>query len=665
MGLPELTESNFPALSEKTRKRAQWDINTAPSESDLNNSRVKQALEILRDLNTWSSDSPYSKTEFRNLIAKKHGISPRTTRRIEKRFEAKGLAGIRHTKDNKKPKISKEATDYAVGLVLKPEHRRFAKKEAHAIYQMEAKRKGWPPMAYSYFTYLCRIILHPALKEYRDGGILALDNMVRSILRTYANLTPLQIVVIDQHRMDIWCVDELTGKVIRVMVYMIQDLRTRMIVGLSISKDSYNSQMIGSALRVCVSCFGVFGNLYSDNGKPEISHYIKGIIEFLNTFGISWKEVDEDYFDLLNAEGDGDTTNTHRQINAKVKNAKSKLIERTFGVWQNIFFSKLKLPGFVKRLSDDIHQQELDQKEVKKLAEQGKLLTFSELVAYAYQAADIYNNSPHRGVLAEWKGTPKPREASPKDCLRYCFDVEKWRPNRISEELLYLAFMAAANRIVQKGMILLNKEYYVHDALLSLHGQRVSIRFDPMDYSEIQVFKDSKYICTALPVERSDMLDRDLIARKNAEKRKLCKTVIDEFKRLTAVVPDMRQYSQVPQSERVAALIGSDRKRRALENQELHKTQTPEEIEAGMRRMEELNRPQKKVFEVPPRPKFWNFKYDRYDWYLRATAAGTILSSEDLQWMREYEAAMTTGEREHAQFKLEFLQDEFKQTLIG
>lgn len=517
-------------------------------------------------------------------------------------------------------------------------------------------------MAYSYFTYLCRKILHPALKEYRDGGRLALDNIVRPIMRTYANLAPLQIVVLDQHRMDIWCLDELTGQVIRPMIYMIQDLRTRMIVGLSISKDSYNAQMIGSALRVCVSCFGVFGNLFSDNGKPELSRYVEGIIDFLNTFGISWKAVDENYFELLNAEGAEDKTNTHRKINANKQNAKSKPVERTFSPFGDIFTSQLRLPGSVKRLSDDIHQQELDAKEIKKLAEQGKLLTFSELVAYAYQASDIYNNSPHRGVLAEWKWNPKPHEATPKDCLRACWN-EGWRPKKISDELADLVFLAPAHRVVQKGMILLNKEYYTHDALLSLHGQRVSIRFDPMDYSEIQVFNNSKFICTALPIERSNMLDRDLIARKNAEKRKLCKDVIDEFKRLTAVVPDMRQYSQVPAAERVAALIGSDRKRRALENQELYKTQTPEEIEAGMRRMEELNRPQKKVFEVPPRPKFWDFKCDRYDWYLRATAAGIILSSEDLQWMREYEMAMTPGDREHAQFKLEFLQDEFKQTL--
>ena len=517
-------------------------------------------------------------------------------------------------------------------------------------------------MAYSYFTYLCRKILHPALKEYRDGGRLALDNIVRPIMRTYANLAPLQIVVLDQHRMDIWCLDELTGQVIRPMIYMIQDLRTRMIVGLSISKDSYNAQMIGSALRVCVSCFGVFGNLFSDNGRPELSRYVEGIIDFLNTFGISWKAVDENYFELLNAEGAEDKTNTHRQINAKVKNAKSKLIERTFGVWQDIFFSKLRLPGFVKRLSDDIHQQERDEKEVKKFAEQGKLLTFSELVVYVYQASDIYNNSTHRGVLAEWKWNPKPHEATPKDCLRACWN-EGWRPNTISGELADLAFLAPANRIVQKGMILLNKEHYSHDALLSLHGQRVSIRFDPMDFSEIQVFKDSKFICTALPIERSNMLDQDLIARKNAEKRKLCKGVIDEFKRLTAVVPDMRQYSLTPPAERVAALIGSDRKRRALENQEINRTQTREEYEEGMRKMEELNRPQKKTFVVPPRPNFWNFKYDRYDWCLRASVAGIILSSEDLQWMREYEAEMTPESKEYEQMRLEYLQDEFKQTL--
>jgi hypothetical protein len=155
-------------------------------------------------------------------------------------------------------------------------------------------------------------------------------------------------------------------------------------------------------------------------------------------------------------------------------------------------------------------------------------------VIYRFKSCDIYNNRPHRGVLSEWAGKPKPREASPIDCLKACWKAG-WRPNKISDELAVLIFSEQGTRVVNKGMITLNKEFYTHDALILLHGQRVSLRFDPMSYTEVHVFKDSKFVCTALPIERSNMLDQDLISRKNAEKRKLCKSVIDEYKRLSSI----------------------------------------------------------------------------------------------------------------------------------
>jgi hypothetical protein len=243
-------ELSLEALSKESAQREKWDSKTAPCESDLKNLRVKKAMAIIRDVEAMPKDWPQSQAKWIKFIATKNDISVRTVRRTLARDLKFGVAGHRHTKNRQKLKVPKEARDFAVGIVCKREHRRFTIKEAHELYKIEAQHKGWPEISYSFMTCLCREYLNASLKAYRDGGRLALDNLVRPIMRTYANLDPLQIIVADQHKMDVWVQDEETGEVFRPMIYMCQDLRTRMIVGLSMDKHSYNASMIGSRRRL-------------------------------------------------------------------------------------------------------------------------------------------------------------------------------------------------------------------------------------------------------------------------------------------------------------------------------------------------------------------------------------------------------------------------------
>jgi hypothetical protein len=379
----------------------------------------------------------------------------------------------------------------------------------------------------------------------------------------------------------------------------------------------------------------------------------------MHSLGMDWQKTEEIILDVLDVEAEEIAPcyiqpGTHRR--AIVKNAKAKMIEGTFYRLEQIMASVMMLPGQTKKLSDDIHWQDIDHQEAQKLAKQGKLLTSREFALAMYLACDYYNNKKtHRGVLAEWVWKPRLKEATPHDCLMACYN-EGWRPRMISNEAADLIFLARASRVINRGRISLENEQYESDALLELHGQRVDIRYNPLTLAELHIFRGGKYLCSCLPVEFSSMIDADLASRKIAEKRERRLKFAEEFKRISSIAPDFRQYSTVPEAERVAALIGTEKKRRALENKEFTKPVTQEEIDQHIEKMERgLPLPQKSVKPLPERPPSFLDDSTRYFWLMDFLRAGGDLEAEDNQWMLDYESKMTPAARARWEFEKEWI----------
>jgi hypothetical protein len=291
-----------------------------------------------------------------------------------------------------------------------------------------------------------------------------------------------------------------------------------------------------------------------------------------------------------------------------------------------------------------------------RLAEQGKLLTSREFALAMYQAIDHYNRrKPHRGVRSEWAWMPKPAQATPMDCLRACYFNDGWRPKMMSSDAADLLFLARDRRIINKGMINLNNEIYVHDALIELHKQRVDIRYNPMTYAEVHVYHGGKYLCTAAPVERSSMINDELTSQKIAEKRERRRLFAEEFKKISAIAPDFRQYSQVPEAERVAALIGTEKKQKAIENKASNQPISQDELDRKVLQLEILNRIPAQTSKplAPERPNYFTSDAARHDWCILAAVDGTI-GDEDRAWMSAYESAMDPADRERWEFEREY-----------
>ena len=598
----------------------------------------------------------FKKRAWVGIVGNKYGLHRSTVYDYIRKFEGKGLSGLRHTRSTKdRPKVwASEALKYWIGLVIKRAHRKISKRSLYEILRGEAERCGWEIGTYKNACRWVSKLVTPQLLALQNGGVRQLDNVLPPILRDYSDLKPFEILCGDQHIFDFWVVDEDTGEVIRPECYIWQDLRTRIIYGGAPARK-YNSQLMGLALRIGVKFFGLFRSVYTDNGKPELSHYIDGIIEEIRNPDIKAGELLDFPLDLsgVDPEEIRCRISAPGRRTAIVKNAKAKIAEGLFAVIEMALRNQFRLPGYVKRLTDKSESQDIDQEEVGRLAESGKLLTWREFVVAFYNAIAWYNREKsHRGVLKEWQWRPKPKKATPIDCLNMCIR-DGWQPTRLSDEAIDLIFLAKEpmSRTVDRGRIRFHNQIFENTNLVPLTGQKVDIRYDPLDLEWILIFQRGEYVCRAEPVEYSSMRDRDLAQRKIHEKAKLRKGYTQLYRELTSGIPDVRKFSEVPVIEKTAAIIGKDKRKKAIENCGLYRERTEDELSSEVvaleQKVQESIQTAKAERELPERPAYFLTGLDHYKWIVQQEVAGDIVLEQDRLFKAEYEARMDSGEWEY------------------
>jgi len=638
----------LPAVVNGPRKET-WSDETALDMTVIRDRRVARWSRIVQE--AMGTPPEWKRRAWiEDVAGRRHTTASTIYRKIQK-YEKKGLAGLKHTKGNRRqPKAwTPEAVDYWIGLCIKKEHRKIAKDALYAILAQEAATRGWRIGRYESALWWGKKRITPQLLALQRGGVRALDNTLPPVVRSYADLAPFEILVGDQHRFDFWVTDEDTGEVFRPEGYFWQDLRTRAFYGAAIAKK-YDSFLMGLALRMGLKIFGPFASIYTDHGKPEESKYIMGVMKDMRSLGLEARQTVDAPVDL---DEDPEEINplaavagTHRM--AIVRNAKAKMIEGTFRNLEGVLRDHFFVPGYVKELGGLQEENEVDQKDIERLARAGKLLTFPEFALTMLKALDYYNSvKPHRGVRREWSWSPKPKKATPMDCLKQCC-AEGWRPVMLSDEAIDLVFLRRTSRIVDRGRITLRGEVYEDDRLIGLDKQRVEVRYDPLDPGWVLVFKDREYLARALPVEYSSMKDLTLAQRKIEEKRRQRKGFIAEYRSLTSAIPDVREYSQVPRIEKAAAAITKEQRARSKELEEANRPMSAEEIEADIARLEaEEARRKTRQKKVPERPRYFRAGLDRYKWIVECELAGGDPDEADTAFKLEYEAHMDADQHEY------------------
>jgi putative transposase len=647
--------TNPVAVMTPEEKRAHYE-KLGPGFAALMKPEVQRKARIVEEAlavpGGWGSD------KWVQHIAEKYEISRTCVYRYIGRHKKKGLCGLDHTKKNKgEPKAwTPEALNHWIGLCVKREHRKINKKSLYLELQIEANRRGWRIGGLGSGLWQLRNYPNLRLLEaYSKGGARGLDNALPPILRDYSDLAPFECLVGDQHRKNRWVVDDFTGEVIRIEAYVWQDLRTRIIYGGACARH-YDAFVMGLALRMGMRIYGAFGSVYNDNGKPEISLYFKGILKMMQHYGLQSNTTIALPTDLLDVDPEEvypAREDPRMQRLAIVQNAKAKMIEGTWRVLDDIATSVFLLPGNTKTLTDDIHTQDMDQKELKKLADKGQLPLMSQYLITFYKALNYYNREkPHRGVAKEWRWPNKPRTVTPYDCLMKCHD-DGWRPRRLSDEAINLLFMAEENRTINRGHIAAFNDTYTHDDLLQLHGKRIRIRYDLVDQGSLMVFDQGNFICIASPIEYSSMKDTDLAKKKIMQKRARAREITEIYNSLARPVDDIRTFAPAEQAEQVAALVTAAKEKKQSEYREMNRAYTQAELDAEVAKLAQgMPLPTKTKRLIPERPGYFLDDRCRFDWIKEVLKAGGAFDAADETFKEKRLAGMSQGERDYYDFEM-------------
>ncbi len=434
-------------------------------------------------------------------------------------------------------------------------------RNAYNCTKAEAQRRGWN-IGSEQSAYVHARNISPAMKMLAKGGQRALDNMFY-ISRDLSKLRPFQLIVGDQHRFDFWCLSPDGKEYIRPECYLWLDMATRIVYGVSFDPH-YNTRTVVRALRMGIQRFGKFDSTYNDNGSSEKSELADYIVANLQSYGVRF--IDE--ADLYHAENNryivedtegcivdvvktkADWEKQHRRIFAKVKNAKTKPIERFFNTLEQVL-RDLCLPGYVKEVGMSAPEEEQASARLKWQRKHGYVLTYDEFIQKVLQAIDIYEKREHATL-----------KCSPQQRLNE-YVKNGWQPTFIDKRDESYLFMERTFATVKGDRVQLGKTEYIgpdltqqmilenRGTLVAYNRQKVELRYDPenLDLGVFALEPCTNNVIPLHPVTKIDMLDSDAVAEQMAWKKRNIKAVVQAFNEATKnknlrVLSDPSQFAE-------------------------------------------------------------------------------------------------------------------------
>lgn len=564
-----------------------------------------------------------AKTTWLQTVADWYHVSPATVRRIV--AEASRHGNVDKVRSSGRYSAwDEEAVAFLKGFWLAAKRQAngdFPKEAAWKRCQEKARETGWRiGSRTSAYNILSEV--PPLVNKFAVGGNRALDNYFY-IARDLDSLHPFQMVVGDQHIFDYWVADYETGLIRRPECYLWIDMNTRLIYGIAFAERSYNTDTVKQALRMGLYRWGRFDVTYNDNGSSECSKAAKEMIDDLLRYGMEQK----DYSDMFRApdgryvveDEDGtivDTTPTAaawnrrcRRIYAKVKNAKTKPIERFFRSFEKRLDSRI-LPGKCATPGASAAQDEVEQARLQHQKEQRLLLTADQFIQVVLEELQAYEQERHSSL-----------KMSPLEKLEQAigqgFDLE----GRKFASSYEIELLVADRRLctVQRGRVLVDGIWYQGEQLSATSGvledkglyrydgKRVEIRYnrrDP-DFCYSIVNGEARRLQR---VKLTRMLDKDAMVGAIVDKCHQMKAVREAYYALVKPVGNV--LYQPPKQETVKRAERVDDTPLLPEDRKTSRT----------------------IPHLPLHPS----KRRRYQWCLDMLAAGAPLSDEDTAFIRAY-----------------------------
>ncbi|MBR1403453.1 MAG: Mu transposase C-terminal domain-containing protein [Treponema sp.] len=577
----------------------------------------------------------------------------------------------------------------------------------------EARRQGWR-VGSEASAYVHARNISPAMKMLAKGGQRALDNMFY-ISRDLSKLKPFQLIVGDQHIFDFWCVKpDATAdtpekeKYIRAECYLWLDMATRLVYGVSFD-IAYNTHTVTRALRMGIKRFGKFDSTYNDNGSSEKSALASEIVERLQNYGVRFLDEadlyhsDNNRYIVEDTEGlvvdvvqtKAEWEKKHRRIFARVKNAKTKPIERFFNTLEQIL-RDLCLPGLVKEMSLSAPEEEQTTKRLEWQKQNGYILTYDEFIKQVVRALDIYENRVHSSL-----------GCSPKERLEQ-YKKDGWMPTFIDPRDEAYLFMESAMRQVKGDRIELNGTEYIgpdltqemilqnRGTLVAYNRQKIEVRYDPenLDLGVFAIEPGTNHAIALRPVKKIDMLNQEEMIEQLEWKKRQMRAVKEAFKTATSdknvrVLSEPQRFAELHKAESLAenseyrieekkggfeipaVVIKDDAEtepsrsipesvsRKSLDFGALPQTVSHREekisqedfLESLAERIGSEN-----ILRAHGKPVFYDER-ERYEWILNQLHSGERLTKEDMDFKFEFEGNMDS--------KLEQYYESYAKKFIG
>lgn len=362
--------------------------------------------------------------------------------------------------------------------------------------------------SYHAFVRAVKTIPFAVMKYWREGDKAYEDDAAPYITRLYEDLEVNEVWVADNHTIDVISKDDQTDKLHRLYVTMFQDVRSRKAVGWYIT-DRPNSDAVLYALRKAILKHGIPRYIYTDNGREFLCFDVGGRGRRKTA-----KNDDHTPPPIFTRLGIG-------FWNAKVRNGRSKIVERLFRELKDK--CSRVFPGFVG--GNVLEKPEKVKSEVKS---KNKLVLDKKLEETFDSYMDgIFNKTPHSGAGMHGR-TPEEVHAEELVTVR-----------RASEEDLNLMLLRSTRMqtVREKGVYLElygTKNYYWNsDFKLKYEGKRVYMRYDPDHLETVRVYNEKDEFLCVVPADNDTTLTyhatKEELQRANA-KIKRHKKVVKEYK---------------------------------------------------------------------------------------------------------------------------------------
>lgn len=372
----------------------------------------------------------------------------------------------------------------------------------------------------------------------REGEKAFDDRCAPYIKRTYDNMKANEYWIADNHTFDVMVQSDSGDKVYRLYLTAFMDARSGIFTGYYVT-TAPSSQATIVALRKGILKYGIPDNLYLDNGREFLTFDLGGL-------GHRAKRNDERFNPKTIFERLG-----INMINALVRNAKAKIIERRFLDVKN-GLSRL----FTTYTGGSVAEKpEILKFELKK----GNIPTDSFFTQCVGELLEYYfNYEDYDGAVSEDKGLRK---------------IDVYNRNlptvtRVaSEEQLNLLLMRStrAQKVTRRGVHLdvggARIDYFNNEMLMQLLNKQVYLRYDPEDLSSVRLYDlEDRYIMTVesdneavleYGASKADVKQAMSKTRqfKKAAKETLKGSVLNEIGRSTALELVLKKAKENKQSE--------------------------------------------------------------------------------------------------------------------